>query len=106
MPRQTRNEGAEPKKPARSTQAQERKLVNLAVTLAEKQLADGTASAQVITHYLKLGTATAALERERLEQEVKLKAAQIAAHESSRRTETLYSEAIAAMRRYQGGSSD
>ena len=47
--------------PAKTPEARENQLVSLAVDLAERQLLDGTASAQVITHYLKLAT-----EREKL----------------------------------------
>ena len=35
-------------------EARENLLVSLAIDLAEKQLREGSASAQVITHYLKL----------------------------------------------------
>ena len=104
MPRPKKEPQANKKQPAVSLEARERQLVNLATELAEKQLAEGTASAQVMTHYLKLGTTTAELERQRLEQDVKLKAAQIEQHEAAKRIETLYTEAIAAMRKYQGAT--
>ena len=52
---------------ALSPEAREQQLVAMATDLAEKQLRDGTASSQVITHYLKLGST-----RERLEQELKM----------------------------------
>ena len=42
--------------PARTPEARENQLISLAVDLAEKQLSAGTASSQVITHYLKLGS--------------------------------------------------
>lgn len=77
-------------------------MVALAVDLAEKQLRDGTASAQVITHFLKLGTAREQLEREKLRAENKLleqRTDQIAA---STRMEAVYTEALRAMRAYSG----
>ena len=43
-------------RPALTPEARENQLVSLAVDLAEKQLREGTASSQVITHYLKLGS--------------------------------------------------
>lgn len=42
--------------PATTPEARENQLIALAVDLAEKQMREGTASAQVITHYLKLGS--------------------------------------------------
>ena len=74
--------------------------------MAEKQLRDGTASAQVITHYLKLGATTARLEKEKLERENELLKAKTKALESAERVEELYTNAINAMRRYGGYGSD
>ena len=63
---------------------------------------EGTASAQVITHYLKLGTTTARLEKEKLERENKLLQAKTKALESAERVEELYMNALNAMRNYSG----
>ena len=54
-------------RPALTPEARENQLVSLAVDLAEQQLRDGTASSQVITHYLKLGSTKERLEKEKLE---------------------------------------
>lgn len=89
-------------RPALTPEARENQLISLAVDLAERQLIEGTASAQVITHYLKLGTANARLERERLEKENKLLEAKTKAIESAEKVEELYSAAIKAMREYGG----
>lgn len=70
--------------PARTIQARERQLANLAIDLAEKQLRDGTASSQVVTHYLKLATTRERLEQEKLEKEVKLLDARTAAIEAEK----------------------
>jgi len=72
------------------------------VDLAEEQLMKGTASAQVITHYLKLGTEREKLERDRLRSENKLLIAKVEALESSVRLDEMYAEALRAMRSYQG----
>lgn len=53
--------------PASTPEARENQLIALAVDLAEKQLANGTASAQVINHYLKLGSSREKLEQLRIE---------------------------------------
>lgn len=94
-------------RPALTPEARENQMISLAVDLAEQQLRDGTASSQVITHFLKLGTTKAELEKERLVQENKLLIAKTKAYESSERIEELYKEAITAMRNYSGhGDSD
>lgn len=89
-------------RPALTPEAREKQLISLAVDLAERQLIDGTASAQVITHYLKLGTANARLEREKLEKENKLLEVKAKTLESAERVEELYTKAIKAMRDYSG----
>lgn len=89
-------------RPATTPEARENQMIALAVDLAEQQLMDGTASSQVITHYLKLGTTRARLEKEKLERENELLQAKTRALESAERVEELYSNAIAAMKRYQG----
>ena len=63
---------------------------------------EGTASSQVITHYLKLGSTKERLEKEKLEEENKLLRARTEALQSSKKIEELYENAISAMRRYSG----
>lgn len=98
-----------PKKvrPALSPEARENQLIAAAVDLAEKQILEGTASSQVITHFLKLGSMREKLERERLAEENKLLKAKTKHIEAMERNEELYANAIAAMKRYTGhGDSD
>lgn len=89
-------------RPAISPDARENQLVSLAIDLAEKQLLEGTASSQVITHYLKLGTTKERLEREKLEKENELLRAKTEALKSAQRVEELYANALKAMRMYSG----
>jgi len=89
-------------RPAITTEARENQMISLAVNLAEKQLLDGTASSQVITHYLKLGTVKEKLERERLEEENRLLKAKTKALESAEEVKVLYEDALKAMRNYAG----
>lgn len=89
-------------RPALTPEARENQLISLAVDLAERQLLEGTASAQVITHYLKLGSMREQLEREKLKQECATLAAKRDALESSANAERLYAEALSAMRSYSG----
>lgn len=91
--------------PGTTPEARERQLVALAVDRAEQQLRDGTASAQVITHYLKLGSTRERLEQQRLEREVALLDAKAEEMRSSARMEELYSKALDAMKNYSGQES-
>lgn len=93
---------ATPRRPAVTVEARENQLISLAVDLAEQQLRDGTASSQVITHFLKLGTTRAELEKEKLKRENKLLEAKTKATESSEEIKALYDNAIKAMRNYAG----
>ena len=77
-------------------------MISLAVDLAEKQLQEGTASSQVITHFLKLGSTKQQLEKQKLEEENKLLRAKTENLQSMGRIEELYEEAINAMRNYSG----
>jgi hypothetical protein len=90
--------------PASTPEGRENQLISRAVDLAEKQLEDGSASAQVITHYLKLGSSREKLEQERLKQEVALMEAKRENMASAARVEELYGAAIDAMRAYAGHS--
>lgn len=89
-------------RPALTPEARENQMISLAVDLAAKQLQDGTASSQVITHFLKLGTVKEKLERERLEEENRLLKAKTKALESAEEVKVLYEDALKAMRNYAG----
>ena len=94
-------------RPALTPEGQEQKMVSLAVDLAEKQLIEGTASSQVIVHYLKLATMKHQAEMEKLKRENELLRAKTEALESTKRIEELYAEAMNAMRCYSGlGAAD
>lgn len=89
-------------RPALTPEARENQMISLAVDLAEQQLRDGTASSQVITHFLKLGTTKAELEKEKLKRENKVLEAKAEAIESSKEVKVLYENALKAMRNYAG----
>lgn len=88
--------------PATTVEARENQLIAHAFDLAEKQILAGTASSQVITHYLKLGTTREKLEQEKLKQENELLKAKSESMASAQRVEELYSKALDAMRTYAG----
>ena len=88
--------------PAMNPEARENQMIALAVDLAEQQLRDGTASSQVITHFLKLGSTKEKIEKEILEKQKELIAAKTEALQSTKRIEELYTEAMEAMKDYGG----
>ncbi len=90
------------RRPATTEDNRESQLVSLAIDLAERQLAEGTASSQVITHYLKLGSTREKLEQERLRRENELLTSKVDMIASAKRVEDLYSAALDAMRSYAG----
>lgn len=93
-------------RPALTPEARENQLIYLATNLAEQQLLDGTASSQVITHYLKLGSTKERIEKEILEKQKELIEAKTESLQSAKRIEELYANAITAMRRYSGHGGD
>lgn len=88
--------------PATTPEGRENRLVSLAYDLVEQRLLNGTASSAETTAVLRLGTQRAQLEREKLEQEVKLTAAKTESLETARRMEELMSEALTVFRAYSG----
>lgn len=90
------------RRPATTPEARENQLISQAVELAEKQLIDGTASAQVISHFLKLGSSREKLEQERLVLENDLLVVKAEAIASAVRVEEMYKTALDAMRSYAG----
>lgn len=106
MPRRKQSSSSEPIKvsrPALTPEARENQLIALAVDLAERQLIEGTASSQVICHYLKLGSTKEKIEKEILEKQKVLIDAKTESLQSSKRIEELYQNALNAMKNY-GGS--
>lgn len=98
----TSSESSRKMRPALSPEARENQLVSLAVDLAEKQLRDGTATSQVITHYLKLGSTKEKIEKEILMKQKELIEAKTQSLQSAQRIEELYKNALDAMRKYSG----
>ena len=92
--------------PAVTEESRENQLVSQAIDLAEKQIQQGTASSQVITHYLKLGSTRERLEQERLRRENELLTSRVEMMASAKRVEELYGQALDAMRLYAGRMLD
>ena len=83
-------------------EAREEQLIGLAVDIAEQRLRNGTATAQEIVHFLKLGSTRSKREDELMDEQIKMVKAKTQAIESSQRVEELYNQALDAMRRYSG----
>lgn len=88
--------------PARTPEARELELSSAAYDLAEEQIRTGTASSQVITHFLKMGSTRERIEQERMRNEVELMQVKKEQLEGQKRVEELYVSALEAMRSYSG----
>lgn len=89
-------------RPALTPEGRENQMISLAIDCAEQQLLAGTASSQVITHYLKLATERERLERERLAEENKLLRAKTEALEAQKESKVQYEKILKALRNYNG----
>ncbi len=100
----TKRSSADPKRmrPATSPEGRENQLIALATDLAESRLRDGTASAQEITHFLKMGSPREQMERLKMDYESKLLEARAENITSMGRMEELTDKALRAFRQYAG----
>ena len=92
--------------PPATPEAKEDQMIDLAMRAAEEQLRNGTASTQVIVHFLKLGSTKERLEKEMLSKKTELVTAQTEALKSQKRVEELYENALKAMKIYSGSSEE
>lgn len=88
--------------PSQTIEGRENQLIALAMNATEKRIREGTASAQEIVHFLKLGSTRERLEREIMHKQKDLLTAKTDALQSSKRIEELYQEAMIALRTYKG----
>ena len=93
-------------RPALSPEARESQLANLALNVAEEQLRNGTASSQVITHFLRIASTEQKRRIEKLEEENKLLRAKTESLQAMQKSEELFEQAINAMKLYGGSRSD
>lgn len=94
------------RRPALTPEDRENQLINAATNLAEKQILEGTASSQVITHYLKLGSMKNRLEMEKLKKENELLKAKTEVLESQKHSDEVYQKALDAFMRYSGNNHE
>jgi len=86
--------------PPLNRSSQTAKNIALAEQAAHKQLTEGTASSQVISHYLKLASRREEVELLKLEKEIKLLDAKVDDVKSGTRIEELYQGVIDAIQSY------
>jgi hypothetical protein len=87
---------------AATPEDREAQMIAMAYDLAEKRIRNGTASAQEVTHFLKLGSTRERLDQAKLEGEIEVQKAKIKAMGSTERLEAMYAKAMDAFRGYQG----
>ena len=84
----------------------EQQMIALADAAAEKQIREGTASSQLLTHYLKLGSSREAVEQEKIRKENLRLEAQIAQINQQVSTEELMSKVLSHITVYMGVDED
>lgn len=94
------------RKLASTPEARENQMISLAEELAEQQLLNGTATSQVISHYLKLGSTREKLEQEKMARENRLLDAKVEALANEQDRNELFAQALEAMRSYTGQHAD
>lgn len=87
---------------ARTPEAREAQLVALSYDLAEEQILKGTASSQVLVHFLKIGSTREKIELQKTKQETLLVEAKVKDLANVEEMKKLYVEAMDAMRGYAG----
>lgn len=93
-------------RPALTPESRENQMVCLAIDLAEKQLRDGTASSQLIHHFVKIGSTKEKIEKEILQEQKKLIEAKTQTLQSAQKNDELFAQALVAMSSYKGQSND
>lgn len=92
--------------PATTPEAREDQLTALALNAMEKRVREGKATGAELVYLAKLGSVDNKLEREFRSEQKKLMAAKTGAIESAKQLETLYSDAIDALKNYGGIRDD
>lgn len=85
---------------ARTLEGREQEITNKAYDRAEQQIEDGTASSQVLTHFLKMGSTRELVEQERIRGQIEVDRVKAEQLEGQKRIEELYVNAIEAFGRY------
>ena len=92
--------------PALTPEARQAQLIAKAERLAEKKLEDGTASPQIIVHYLRLATEREKRMNEYYQAKIELDKAKVQQIESMAKMEELFGDAMAMFKVYSGADED
>lgn len=87
---------------AKTPEARENQIIDMAIDLAEKQIEEGTVSPMVLAHYIRMGSTKERLEREKLKKENEHLQAKIEALQFTRETGERYEAALRAFASYSG----
>ena len=92
--------------PARTDEEEEKQAGGYAMDLALKWLREGTAPAQIVTHFLKVNSPKEQAEVQKLRKEIEVLEAKKKALESAEAQDSRYQEVIKAMSAYAGKDQD
>lgn len=90
----------------RTPEGRENRLISMAMDLVEERMRNGTATAQEVTHFLKLGSMKSRIEAEKLELEKELVKAKTENLNAQQEMTRMFSDAMAAMKKYRGEEED
>lgn len=94
------------RRPASTLEARENRLIALALDRAEEKLINGTATSQLICHFLELASSKERTKQKLIEEQVKLASAKTNAIQSAQNMDEMYREAMAAFSVYSGRPND
>jgi hypothetical protein len=88
--------------PGTTIEGRENQIISLAYDLVEERIRKKTATSQEVTHFLKMGSVQAQIEKDILIKQKELLDAKTEAIKSQKKVEELYSEAMKAFKTYSG----
>ena len=88
--------------PGKTIEAREQQLIHEAMNEAERRILDGTATSQMLVHFLKQGSVSEKLNQEQTRNQNQLLLAKVQAIENQQKQIELYEQALRAMQRYSG----
>lgn len=92
--------------PARTPEDRENQLMAAAVDLVEKQIAEGTVSSQVLSHYIRMSSTRNRLEEQKLRYETERLRVQNENEVLAREREEDYAKVLQALQAYRGEDHD
>lgn len=97
---------SEASRPDFTAAARERRLVGLAYDEAERRLKDGSASSEMICHFLRVGSSKEYLDQQLMAGKIELQQAKTEMYKAQQKSEEMFAKAILAIKSYQGDDED